>query len=77
MRKPLLTILAGLFAALAAAAPAIADDDDRCSSVRFATFNASLNRNAAGQLRHRPLDPEQRAGEDRRRDHPAHGRTSC
>jgi Endonuclease/Exonuclease/phosphatase family len=49
MQKPLLTILAGLLAALAVAAPAAADDDDG-RSVRFATFNASLNRSAAGQL---------------------------
>ncbi len=39
--------------------------------VRFATFNASLNRGAAGQLVDRPLDSRQRPGEDGRGDHPA------
>ena len=39
---------------------------------RIATFNASLNRAAEGELRRRPVDPGRSAGGRRRRDHPAH-----
>ena len=39
--------------------------------VRFATFNASLNRNLPGQLIERPVHPGQRPGGDGGRDHPA------
>jgi hypothetical protein len=46
--------LAAVFAGLAVAGAARADDDDRPRGnrevVRFSTFNASLNRNSAGQL---------------------------
>ena len=41
------------------------------NTVRFATFNASLNRATAGQLQARPVDTRQRAGPRGGRDHPA------
>jgi Endonuclease/Exonuclease/phosphatase family len=46
MRKTFASLLAVLAVVLAAAPTAVADNPD----VRFATFNASLNRNFAGQL---------------------------
>jgi Endonuclease/Exonuclease/phosphatase family len=52
VRRPAATILALLLllgAVLVAAPPTAARDRDRDDEVRFATFNASLNRNAAGQ----------------------------
>jgi hypothetical protein len=49
MRRSTLIAAAAVFVALVAAGPAAADEDDR-SIVRFATFNAFLNRNAPGQL---------------------------
>ena len=47
------------------------DAREATGRIRFATFNASLNRNVAGQLIERPVDPRQRPGGDRGRDHPA------
>ena len=72
------------FAILAVAAPvALAGHgghghDKRDRTLRFATFNASLNRNAAGQLAHGPFD----AGQRRRlrtspRSSSARGPTCC
>ena len=46
-------------------------------TVRFSTFNASLNRNAAGELVARPVHAGQRAGEERRRDDPAGATPTC
>ena len=43
----------------------------RTKPVRFATFNASLNRVVAGRAHHRPLDPGNVQAAQRRRDHPA------
>jgi Endonuclease/Exonuclease/phosphatase family len=49
MRRRILIAAAAVLIALVAAAPASAGEDER-TEVRFATFNASLNRNAPGQL---------------------------
>jgi Endonuclease/Exonuclease/phosphatase family len=58
LRAALVAVFAAVFLAAAAAPAARSDDDDddgdrgpRVTSVRFATFNASLNRSAAGQLK--------------------------
>ena len=77
----LATVLAAV--PLATLAPAQADRADRADrgghgpgtreTVRFSTFNASLNRAIAGELRRRPVHPgRHRAGAKRGRDHPAH-----
>ena len=43
-------LTASLLAALTLVPPALADGGGKQADARFATFNASLNRNAAGQL---------------------------
>ena len=67
-------LLAAVGVHLALAAPAQAGEAD----VRFATFNASLNRNDAGQLVADLSTPEQRAGGARSpRSSSASGPMSC
>ncbi|HEX2505418.1 MAG TPA: endonuclease/exonuclease/phosphatase family protein, partial [Gaiellaceae bacterium] len=50
MRKALTPILIATLVALGSAGSAVADGGGKSSQLRFATFNASLNRNAPGQL---------------------------
>ena len=50
VRVAIVAALAAAVAGIGASGAARADDDDRPRVVRFSTFNASLNRNAAGEL---------------------------
>ena len=68
MRKLTLLLVVGL---LLGVAPMTATAKNS-KTVRFATFNASLNRNAAGQLAADLSTPDNAQAADGRRDHPAH-----
>ena len=67
IRRITLLVVIGLAAFLVAPSNVAATRD----TTRFSTFNASLNRGAAGVALTDLSDPRQRPGRRRRRDHPA------